>query len=115
MNESGIESAKTKQARESGIEIIHGFTNPIWRKNMALPKWTDERTEALTTFVGNESPVSQATVAEAAEALETSARSVSSKLRKMGLRSRTCFCTAGKSFTEDQEATLSPSLGFQLW
>ena len=34
---------------------------------MALPKWTDERTEALTNFVGGESPVSQATVAEAAD------------------------------------------------
>ena len=51
---------------------------------MALPKWTDERTSALTDFVGGESPVSQATVAEAAENLETSTRSVSSKLRKMG-------------------------------
>jgi hypothetical protein len=51
---------------------------------MALPKWTDERTSALESFVGNESPVSQATVANAAEELETSVRSVSSKLRKMG-------------------------------
>ena len=39
---------------------------------MALPKWTDERTQALTDFVGGESPVSQATVAEAADQLETS-------------------------------------------
>ena len=39
---------------------------------MALPKWTDERTTALTNFVGSESPVSQATVAEAAEASSTS-------------------------------------------
>ena len=51
---------------------------------MALPKWTDERTSELTSFVGDESPVSQATVASAAEQLETSVRSVSSKLRKMG-------------------------------
>ena len=51
---------------------------------MALPKWTDERTAALTNFVGDESPVSQATVAEAADQLETSTRSISSKLRKMG-------------------------------
>ena len=49
-----------------------------------LPKWTDERTEELTNFVGGESPISQDTVAEAAEQLETSTRSVSSKLRKMG-------------------------------
>ena len=51
---------------------------------MALPKWTDERTSELTAFVGDESPVSQSTVAEAAVNLETSTRSVSSKLRKMG-------------------------------
>ena len=36
---------------------------------MAVPKWNDERTAALTTFVGDESPVSQATVADAAEKL----------------------------------------------
>jgi hypothetical protein len=73
---------------------------------MALPKWTDERTEALTTFVGNESPVSQATVAEAADQLDTSARSVSSKLRKMGYEVELASAAAGKSFTETQEATL---------
>ena len=49
-----------------------------------LPKWTDERTDTLTNFVGEESPVSQATVSSAAETLETTTRSVSSKLRKMG-------------------------------
>jgi len=43
---------------------------------MALPKWTDERTQSLTDFVGSESPISQATVAQAAENLETSTRSV---------------------------------------
>ncbi len=49
-----------------------------------LPKWTDERTDELKSFVGGESPVSQDTVAGAAEQLETTTRSVSSKLRKMG-------------------------------
>ena len=34
-----------------------------------LPKWTDERTSELTNFVGGESPVSQDTVAGAAEQL----------------------------------------------
>ncbi|MAK01828.1 MAG: hypothetical protein CMP35_00085 [Rickettsiales bacterium] len=74
---------------------------------MALPKWTDERTEALTSFVGGESPVSQATVAEAADQLETSTRSISSKLRKMGYDVELASAASGKSFTEDQEATLS--------
>lgn len=74
---------------------------------MALPKWTDERTAQLTSFVGNESPVSQATVAEAAEQLETSARSVSSKLRKMGFDVELASQAGGKSFTAEQEATLA--------
>ena len=73
---------------------------------MALPKWTDERTEALTNFVGGESPVSQATVAEAADQLETSTRSISSKLRKMGYEVELASAASGKSFTEGQEATL---------
>ena len=73
---------------------------------MALPKWTDERTEALTNFVGSESPVSQATVAEAADQLETSTRSVSSKLRKMGFEVELASNAAGKSFSEAQESTL---------
>ena len=73
---------------------------------MALPKWTDERTEALTSFVGGESPVSQATVADAADQLDTSTRSISSKLRKMGYEVELASAASGKSFTESQEATL---------
>ena len=74
---------------------------------MALPKWTDERTEALTNFVGGESPVSQATVAEAADQLETSTRSISSKLRKMGFDVELASSAGGKSFSDAQEATLN--------
>ena len=77
---------------------------------MALPKWTDERTTALTNFVGSEGPVSQATVAEAADQLETSTRSISSKLRKMGFEVELASAASGKSFTADQEATLLPLL-----
>ena len=74
---------------------------------MALPKWTDERTQQLTDFVGNESPVSQAMVADAADELETSVRSVSSKLRKMGYDVELASANASKSFSDEQEATLS--------
>ena len=74
---------------------------------MALPKWTDERTDALTNFVGDESPVSQATVAEAADQLETSTRSVSSKLRKMGFEVELASAASSRAFSEAQEATLS--------
>jgi hypothetical protein len=74
---------------------------------MALPKWTDERTSELTSFVGSESPISQTTVASAAEQLETSVRSVSSKLRKMGFDVELASASASKSFSDEQEATLS--------
>lgn len=72
-----------------------------------LPKWNEERTAKLSAFVQDESPVSQATVAEAAELLETSGRSISSKLRKMGFDVELASQAASKkSYTEDQEATL---------
>jgi len=74
---------------------------------MALPKWTDERTSTLENFVGSESPVSQATVANAADELETSVRSVSSKLRKMGYDVELASSSNTKSFSDEQEATLS--------
>jgi hypothetical protein len=51
---------------------------------MTTPKWTEERTAQLVESVGDESPVLRATVAQLAEDLETSTRSISSKLRKMG-------------------------------
>ena len=73
----------------------------------ALPKWTDERTSELTTFVGDESPVSQGTVAEAADQLETTTRSVSSKLRKMGYEVELASAKSNRAFSEAQEATLS--------
>ena len=74
---------------------------------MALPKWTDERTQQLVDFVGSESPISQDTVADAADELETSVRSVSSKLRKMGFEVELASASQSKSFTDEQEATLS--------
>ena len=73
---------------------------------MALPKWTDERTQQLVDFIGDQSPVSQTVVAEAADELETSTRSVSSKLRKMGFDVELASASASKSFSEEQEATL---------
>ena len=74
---------------------------------MAVPKWTDERTQQLVDFVGSSSPVSQVMVADAAEELETSSRSVSSKLRKMGYDVELASASASKSFSDEQEATLS--------
>ena len=74
---------------------------------MSLPKWTDERTAQLTEFVGGESPVSQGTVAEAATDLETSTRSISSKLRKMGFDVELASAGAVRAFSDAQEDTLS--------
>ena len=71
-----------------------------------LPKWTDERTDQLTNFVGTESPVSQATVIEAAEVLETSTRSISSKLRKMGFDVELASASTQRAFSDEQESTL---------
>jgi hypothetical protein len=71
-----------------------------------LPKWTDERTDTLTNFVGDETPVSQISVAEAAEQLETTTRSVSSKLRKMGYDVELASSSSARAFTEEQETIL---------
>jgi hypothetical protein len=73
---------------------------------MAVPKWTDERTDSLTTFVGDESPVSQSTIAEAAANLDTSTRSVSSKLRKMGYEVESAATGSSRAFSEAEEDTL---------
>ena len=74
---------------------------------MAVPKWTEERTQSLTDFVGSESPISQATVASAAEHLETSPRSVSSKLRKMGFEVELASSVSTRTFSEQEENTLN--------
>jgi len=73
---------------------------------MGLPKWTEERTKALVDFVGDESPVSYATVVEAAESLETSPKSVAAKLRKMEYEVESSVAAVHKVFSEEQEETL---------
>ena len=72
---------------------------------MALPKWTDERTQELVDSVGT-GPVSQDTVKAVALELETSTRSVSSKLRKMGHEVELASAVSTKSFSDAQESTL---------
>lgn len=72
---------------------------------MTLPKWNDERTAELTALVGDESPVSKATVATVAEKLETSPRSVSSKLRKLGFEVELASA-APKAFTDEEAGAL---------
>jgi hypothetical protein len=72
----------------------------------SLPKWNDTRTDALTTYVGDETPVSQETVAGAAESLETTTRSIASKLRKLGYAVELASSRATRSYSDEEEATL---------
>jgi len=74
---------------------------------MAIPKWTEERTASLTDFVGSESPVTYATVVDAADQLETSPRSVASKLRKMGHEVESSASVTTRAFSDAQETTLN--------
>ena len=73
---------------------------------MAIPKWTEERTASLTDFVCSESPVTYATVVDAADQLETSPRSVASKLRKMGHEVESSASVTTRAFSDSQETTL---------
>jgi len=69
------------------------------------PKWNDERTAQLEAGVNGESPVSKATVARLAEELETSPRSVSSKLRKLNYEVELASA-APKAFTDEEAEDL---------
>lgn len=72
-----------------------------------LPKWTEDRTAKLVELVGDESPVTQGSVATIAEALETTNRSISSKLRKMGYDVELASAGATKTFSDDQAVILA--------
>ncbi len=67
--------------------------------------WTEEREAQLLAEVGDARPVSQSVAAAAAEALEVSTRSVSAKLRKMGVEVEKAGPRARK-FSDEQEAAL---------
>ena len=72
---------------------------------MTIPKWTEERTAQLEAGVNGESPITKATVASLAETLETTTRSVSSKLRKLGHDVEKAS-EAPKAFTDEEAAEL---------
>ena len=72
---------------------------------MTTPKWTEERTAQLVDSVGDESPVSRATVADLANELETSTRSISSKLRKLGYDVELASATP-RAFSEEATEAL---------
>jgi hypothetical protein len=70
-----------------------------------MSNWTEEREEILKNEVGNEAPVSRATVDHAAEVLEVSSRSVGAKLRKLGYEVEKAGARP-KTFTDEQEEDL---------
>lgn len=71
--------------------------------------WNEEREAQLLEVVGEERPVSQETAAKAAEVLEVSTRSVSAKLRKMGVEVEKVGPRARK-FSDEEEAALQAFL-----
>jgi hypothetical protein len=71
------------------------------------PKWTEDRTRILTAIVENMDTISQDTVASTAVELDTTTRSISSKLRKMGYDVELAASAHKKAFTDEQADALS--------
>ena len=74
---------------------------------MTTPKWTEDRTRILTAMVEGMDTISQSTVASASVELDTTTRSISSKLRKMGYEVELAASAHKKAFTDDQADALS--------
>jgi len=74
---------------------------------MTTPRWTEDRTRILSAIAENMDTVSQETVASAAVELDTTTRSVSSKLRKMGYDVELAASAHKKAFTDEQAESLS--------
>lgn len=76
--------------------------------NKTLPKWNADREQVLVQTVGTDYDVevSVETVAELAETLETTSRSVASKLRKMGYSVESSAASREKTFDDATEAKL---------
>lgn len=73
----------------------------------ALPKWTDERTDQLKSIVGTTTPVTEALVKQAADTLETTPRSIASKLRNLEYVVESSAQAKGKTYTEEEEAEIT--------
>jgi len=70
-------------------------------------KWNDEAVATLMGIVGNESPVSAATVTKASEALDVSTRSVASKLRQMDIEVASLAKEKTSTFTQEEGEALA--------
>lgn len=69
-------------------------------------KWSDDVVAQLLSVVGNESPVSAATVEKAAETLDVSVRSVASKLRQLDREVASLAKEKTSVFTAEDTAAL---------
>ena len=69
-------------------------------------KWSDDVVAQLLSIVGNESPVSGATIEKAAEALGVSVRSVASKLRQLDKEVASLAKEKTSAFTAEETAAL---------
>ena len=78
----------------------------------SLPKWDADRTASLVDMVGTDYTVEVTVdqVNEIADALDTTTRSVASKLRKLGYSVESTASVKKKSFTEEQEKEIADLL-----
>jgi len=74
---------------------------------MTTPKWTEDRTRILTAMVEGMDTISQSTVASASVELDTTTRSISSKLRKMGYDVELAASAHKKAFSDAQADSLT--------
>lgn len=70
---------------------------------MSVPKWTEERTNTLTSSVDAGTTITKEQVATLAEELETTTRSIASKLRKLGYDVETASAAAAKFSAEETQ------------
>lgn len=70
-------------------------------------KWNDESVAQLLSIVGDESPVTAASVEKAAAALEVSVRSVASKLRQLDRQVASMAVAKVPTFTVEQSEALT--------
>lgn len=73
---------------------------------MTTQKWTEDRVATLESVVGGARPVQPDTVEAAAQALETTVRSVAAKLRKLGYEVASMAKTHQSAFSADESQAL---------
>lgn len=73
---------------------------------MSTPKWDDERVATLKKVVGSATPVTAVLVEKAAAELDTTTRSVASKLRNMDIEVESMAKDTSKKYSDAEEKAL---------